>query len=290
VPTVRAIGRARASFRFFRSGTLKRLPLDLITNEFAFSFTAAGWHYLRALIAEYDRDPGVRLEDTTFWRFFQHERVRSVRYLNDVLYLHDADRREQPGDFRFYLGTYPWGDHVSGGPWGIHFDQVEGRRTRDIYGDGRNPWYEPGTRTPLEIEWKETIRTYESVRKGYRPWLHGSVPEVTLLVRRDGDFRAIRYNGQHRLASLAHLGRQRVSVLVPSANSITAELASWPTASTAPKVVTERDVVVHRDEVEEWYYVKQGLCTADQALEIFDAFFDLDGSERLSALGLPRAY
>src|SRR5437764_607189 len=83
----------------------------------------------------------------------------------------------------------------SGGPWGIHFDRVEGASTRNVYGDSRNPWYEPGQWRPLEIEWRETIRTYESVRKGYRPWLHRSLPQVTLLVRRDGDFRAVRYNG-----------------------------------------------------------------------------------------------
>jgi hypothetical protein len=288
--TVRALGHARASLRFLRSGSLKRLPVDLITNEFAFSFAAEGWHYLRALVAEYDRDSDIRLEDTIFWRFFQDERVRSVHYLNDVLYLHDPARQTGDGDFRFYLGTYPWGDHVSGGPWGIHFDRVEGARTRDIYGDSRNPWYDPGARPPLEIEWRETIRTFDSIRKGYRPWLHGSLPQVTLLVRRDGDFRAVRYNGQHRFARLAHLGRRKISVLVPSASSITAELASWPTASTAPKLVTERDVVVHENDVEKWYYVKRGLCSVEQALEIFDAFFELDGSERAAALGLPRGY
>jgi hypothetical protein len=282
--------RALASLQFFRSGSLKRLPVDLITNEFAFSFGAKGWHYLRALVAEYDRDRDIRLEDTTFWRFFQHERVRSVRYLNDVLFLHDPARQARAGDFKFYLGTYPWGDHVSGGPWGRHFDRVEGARTRDIYGDSRNPWYDPGARPPLEIEWRETIRTYDSVRRGYRPLLHGSLPQVTLLVRRDGELRAVRYNGQHRLASLGHLGRRRVSVLVPSASSITAELESWPTASTAPKVVTEGDVVVRENDVEEWYYVKRGLCSVEQALEIFDAFFELDGSERAAALGLPKTY
>jgi hypothetical protein len=269
---------------------LKRLPVDLITNEFAFAFGAHGWHYLRALVAEYEGNPEIRLEETTFWRFFQHERVRSVRYLNDVLYLHEPQRRERESDFRFYLGTYPWGDHVSGGPWGIHFDRVEGAETSDAYGESRNPWYEPGARRPLEIELRETIRTYQSIRKGYRPWLHRSLPQVTLLVRRNGDFRAVRYNGQHRLASLAQLGRRRVSVVVASARRINAELASWPTASTAPKVVTEREVVVREEDVEDWYYVERGLCPPEQALEIFNAFFELDGNERRAALGLPRTY
>jgi hypothetical protein len=272
------------------SGRLRRIPFELITNEFGFSFAPDGWNYLRALVAEYDRDPHIRLEESTFWRFFQHERVRSVRYLNDLLFLHDDERRTRSGELRFYLGTYPWGDHVSGGPWGIEYDRVEGGTTRDIYGDSRNPWYEPGARRPLELEWQTTIATYDSVRRSYRPWLHRSVPRVTLLVRRDGELRAVRYDGQHRLASLAHLGRTALSVVVPSARAISAELATWPTASHAPKVVNEGDVVVHEDDVEDWYYVREGLCSAEQALEIFNAFFELDGSERLAALELPRSY
>jgi hypothetical protein len=272
------------------SGRLRRIPFELITNEFGFSFAPDGWNYLRALVAEYDRDPHIRLEESTFWRFFQHERVRSVRYLNDLLFLHDDERRTRSGELRFYLGTYPWGDHVSGGPWGIGYDRVEGGTTRDIYGDSRNPWYEPGARRPLELEWQTTIATFESVRNRYRPWLHRSLPRVTLLVRRDGEFRAVRYDGQHRLASLAHLGRTALSVVVPSARAISAELATWPTASHAPKVVNEGDVVVHEDDVEDWYYVREGLCSAEQALEIFNAFFELDGSERLAALELPRSF
>ena len=54
--------------------------------------------------------------------------------------------------------------------------------------------------------------------------------------------------------------------------------------------MTEREVVVREEEVDKWYYVKRGLCSPEQALEIFDTFFELDGSERLAALDLPRTY
>lgn len=39
-------------------------------------------------------------------------------------------------------------------------------------------------------------------------------------------------------------------------------------------------------EVEDWYYVRRGLCPPEQALGIFNAFFELDGRERLEYLGL----
>ena len=270
------------------SGRIKRMPTRWITNEFAFSFEPNGWNYFRALIAEYEQNPKLNLRKSTFARFFQHERVRSIRYLNDVLFLHMPAKRNE--GFKFYFGTFPWGDHVSGGPWGQYFDQVSGRATRDLYGYRRNVWYEPGDPYPIEIEWKKTVALYHSIKAGYRPFIARELPEVTLLIRRDGQIRAVRYNGQHRLSVLSHLGYERITVLIPTVRSISEELGTWPTASSLPKVIHESEIVVRESEVEDWPYVRQGLCSRDQALEIFHAFFELNGRERISYLGLPPVY
>jgi len=48
--------------------------------------------------------------------------------------------------------------------------------------------------------------------------------------------------------------------------------------------------VVHESDVEQWYYVRRRLCSPEEALKIFDAFFELDGSERAASLGLPKTY
>ena len=127
--------------RYLRSGTLRRVPVKWITNEFAFSFAPEGWNYFRALAAERETQPHLNLEDSIFYRFFQHERVQSVRYLNDLLFLHQPQRRDS--GFQFALGTYPWSDHVGGGPWGHHFDHATGHSTRDLYGRRANIWYSP---------------------------------------------------------------------------------------------------------------------------------------------------
>ena len=95
------------------TGRLKRIPLKYITNEFAFSFAPDGWNYFRSLVAQYERDPNIGLENSTFFKFFQHERIKSVRFLNDLLFLHDPTKQSRNGKFKFYLGTYPWGDHVA---------------------------------------------------------------------------------------------------------------------------------------------------------------------------------
>jgi hypothetical protein len=274
--------------RYLASGTLKRVPMRLITNEFAFSFAPEGWNYFRALVAEREGRPQLRLEDSVFYGFFQHECVKSVRYLNDLLFLHQPERSDS--GFQFALGTYPWGDHVGGGPWGHHFDQVTGSLTRDLYGPRANIWYRPGEPDALRLEWEQTLWALDQLRNGYRPLRTGQLPEVTLLVRYDGEYRAIRYNGQHRLAVLSHFGRKRLTVLVPSARSINAELASWPSVSSLPKIVHDGEIVVRETEVDSWPYVNRGLCSREQALEIFHAFFEVNGRERIEHLGLPSIY
>jgi hypothetical protein len=275
--------------RYLSTGTLKRIPIEFVTNEFAFSFSDEGWNYFRAIVAEYEKEPYIDLEKTTFFRFFQDERVKSVRYLNDLLFLHDAPRRTR--GFKFYLGTYPWSDHVGGGPWGHYYDLLAGKNSRDMYGERQNIWYEPGDRRPIEIEWKRTIHLYEALKDcRYRPFLHRDFPEVTLLVRRDGAIRAVRYNGQHRLSVLSHLGHRKVTALIPSPHSINESLATWTTFSDLPKVVYEHEVIVRETDIERWHYVKHGLCTPDEALEIFHAFFELNGRERITYLGIPSVY
>ena len=274
--------------RYVRSGTLRRVPVKWITNEFAFSFAPEGWNYFRALVAEHAIQPQLCLEDSIFYRFFQHEHVKGVRYLNDLLFLHHPGSRDS--GFQFPLGTHPWGDHVGGGPWGHYFDQVTGTSTRDLYGPRANIWYQPGDLPPLQMEWEKTIRAYDNLRPGYHPLQVGQVPEVTWLVRRNGEYRAVRYNGQHRLAVLSHFGRKRLTVLVRSTRSINEDLASWSSVSLLPKVVQDGEVVVREKQVDNWHYVKHGLCTREQALEIFHAYFDLNGRERITHLGLPTVY
>ena len=74
---------------------------------------------------------------------------------------------------------------------------------------------------------------------------------MTLLVRCNGEYRAMRYNGQHRLAVLSHLGRKRLMVLTPSARSINADSAFvGPSVSSLPKVVRNGEIIVREAEVD----------------------------------------
>ena len=61
---------------------------------------------------------------------------------------------------------------------------------------------------------------------------------------------------------------------------------------TAARVLLSRSTigVVREQDVNSWYYVKRGLCSADDALDIFQAFFELNGRERIQFLKLPGTY
>jgi hypothetical protein len=256
------------------AGRLVRIPARLIVDEYAFSLAPEGWHYFRALVAEYEKDPNVLLENTTFFNFFQQERVKSIRTLNDLLFLHDPEKRARREGFQFYFGTYPWGDWgkkeslVGGKPFGYYYDRIEGKMTRDMYGFRTNPWYQPEDPVPLWFEWEKTIRLYRSLRRGYFPVIYNSFPTVILLERRNGEMRAVRREGNHRLSILSHLGYEQLTVEI-SPESI--------------EIVREADLA-------NWYYVKNGICSPEQARCIFDAYFELNGRERIEFLGLPPVY
>ncbi|MCZ6672446.1 MAG: hypothetical protein O7C75_05835 [Verrucomicrobia bacterium] len=239
--------------------------MDSIKDEFAFSFGPEGWNCYCALLKECAQYPAENvLEQSLFWRFYVHDKIRSVRTLNDLLFLHDAERRSSSAEF--YLGTYPWGgltetDTSNGGiPFGWYYDQVEGKQTRDLWTYGRNLWYEPGDRYTLECEWARTIKVYNSLKRNYRPLWYHNYPSVALLVRENSERLGLILDGHHRMGALSHLGYKQVRV-----------------------ALTE---VVNETAVDQWYYVKNGYCTREQALVIFNAFFEVNGSERIEYLGL----
>jgi len=247
-------------------GQLITIPMKLITDEFAFALDSDGWNYYGALLADYGKNPNIPLEATTFFRFFQHACINSIRYLEDVLFFHEPQGRMDEKRFRFYLGTYPWGgltetaSLVGGTPFGWYYDRVEERSTRDLWGYGKTLWYQPNDRHTIECEWDLTTKQFCCLQHGYHPWLHLSVPAVTMLIRHDGDRRAIIVDGHHRLSILSYLGYDQVRVEVMQQ--------------------------VEEAEVDQWYYVKRGDCSRQQALEIFNAFFRLNGRERLAYLNL----
>jgi glycosyltransferase involved in cell wall biosynthesis len=258
-PVVRAGRLGVRHGRLVVGGQLRRLPADHISDEFGFSLAAGGWEPLREALRSHDRNPSAPVEDTAFGRFLMAEVTNGVEDLNDLLDL--SDRPLGLTDLpRFWLGTYPWGgiDPTEigrpGPAFGWAHDRATGHDTSELWGRGRAMWYRPDDPFTIESEWQRTIALDQSVAGGYRPVRARGFPLVTILRHDDGRWRAVIVDGHHRLAVLAHRGARTVTV--------------------------EVGAVIERVQAPEWYHVVNGHCTRDEAVRFFDAFFELDGSER----------
>lgn len=245
----------------FIRGQLINIPIAEITDEFAFSLAPDGWNYYKAIVQDYAVNPQANLQNTIYYQFFKHPQINQVCSLDELLMLnHNLFNDSDP----FYLGTYPWGgltvqdSAVGGTPFGWFYDQVTGSNTKNLWGCHKTLWYQPDSQNTIEFEWRLTTALYLSLKKGYRPLRNLSIPKVCLLLRQNGDRKGIIVDGHHRLGILACLNYQEVRVEVTQ--------------------------VVKEQEVANWYYVKQGQCSRDRALAIFNSFFTLTGQERLKCL------
>jgi len=257
--------------KHYLNNDVEKIKLDLIVNEYAFSFGNNGWNYFSSIIRDYENGKGENVKEYDFYKFFNHPKIKKIRYLNDILFLHDVSLNKSD-DFKFYLGTYPWGGYDSsnfrkgGSPWGIQYDLDTGSDTSVKFENKKNIWYQPGGIDEIKHEWKKTIKLYNKIHKnGYLPFLYGDFPKVYFLIKDSGEKRAIKINGQHRLAILsATKDNPLVEVIVPN----------------------DSVQYVYEKEVNHWYYVKNNLCSKELALKIFNSYFHFNGKERLTHLKL----
>ena len=82
--------------------------------------------------------------------------------------------------------------------------------------------------------------------------------------RTNGELRFVITDGNHRCAALSMLGHEKAVMRYAPGSS---------------RAVREADV-------DAWPAVREGRCSREDALAYFQAFFELDGRERASRLGL----
>jgi len=246
-------------------GKVIEMPMDKITNEYAFSYSKNGWNYLVQIIKEYEECPGIRFENSSYYKLFLKLKYENIETFTDILFLHDKNKRKELP--KIYFGTKPWGCsikkyiNVGGRPWGYYYDKMNNVNTKTLH--FRNLWYLPGETESLKFEWNKTINLYNQIKKeGYKPFLKGTLPEVYLLINKNEEVMAVRFNGQHRIAVLSYLGFDTIKVLVSD----------------------ESAGVIREDEIDQWFYVKEKLINKYEALCFFNAFFKYNGSERLRYL------
>ncbi len=234
-----------------RHEQLSRIDLDRCTNSLGFSYAVTGWHPVTALLRE---NPSgiltVPLQQSVFARFFPRYCPTSMRDLPDQL---DEDVSFAPP-----VGVLPWGgftrqEAVTGG--------TPLRETSWLFG--------PLDDQSIRLNMTRTFDVYASLkRSGYAPWRpFNSFIEGCFLERSNGDRMFVVMHGKHRAAVLRFLGFESVVVRC-TPDSV--------------RVIRERDV-------HNWYYVKSGECSREDALAYFRAYFELSGRERAVKLGLVAA-
>ena len=256
--------------------SIKRIPIELISDWHGYRFNDNGWHYLRDLVAEILINPEIRLQQTNYWKFFKHPRILDTKHFDDQLFFHKA-KGLPTGDKPFYLNTMPWGFFTKklmakgGIPSGKKYDFDSGSNTlewsqQDV---GRHVWYHPSEDHALTLQFEKIRKlTYSIKSEGFHPFRSRSpFIRVAVMERTNGSRRYIRCDGLHRLAVAAQLGVGAFWVQIP------------PSAA-----------FIRETEVESWYYVRKGHCTKEHALCFFHAFFELTGRERLEALHLNSSY
>ena len=232
---------------------LLEIHIEACTNLLAFSFAPTGWHYFIEVLKEYDKDKTIHFKDTTLYRFYQ-----IYQYEGTFSLLCCRDNADNNVRFRPPFGIYPWGSFIAESRYngGI----AKNRFTSHLCG--------PSEDYVIEKNYNNLIGLYNELRtRGYRPWGYGNrFVGVTVLERRNGEKKFVVLQGNHRTAIMSHLGFKTI-------------LARYQPL--AFNVIRERDV-------SEWYYVRNGECSEEDALYYFSLFFKSDGNERALKLGLKK--
>ena len=81
------------------------MPLDICTNQYAFSYGNRGWHYWRSLVTEVRKWPEIPIEHTYCYRFVQQCRAHTY---TELMAFHNQELVDRLTKLPF--GSYPWGD------------------------------------------------------------------------------------------------------------------------------------------------------------------------------------
>lgn len=227
---------------------LVEVPIEICSNHMGFSYGKDGWHYLIECLKEFDQDENLKPEDSILFRFYQYYQPTSTF---DMVGHKGNDVKFSP-----LLGIYPWGTFRTesskdgGSPKNRFTSRHVGPSDLNLV---RNTFY-------------NLLSLYKDIRlNGYRPWdFKRAFVGGTFLKKSNGQLRYIILQGNHRTAILSHLGHKSV---------LTRYLQGHY------RLIDERDV-------SNWYYVKTGECSVDDALAYFNAFFEVNGIERAIRIGL----
>lgn len=230
-----------------RQSQLCDVPIKICTNPMGFSFASDGWNYLVEQLKQFDQEQELEVEDSVLYKFHQRYQPGDMSDIPVSAGFHVA--------FKPALSIYPWGS----------FDIEQSVRGGTPKNAQTSRFYGPSDLSLVRNDLSNLRSLYGSIRmRGYRPALfRNAFIGGVFLEKADGQRKFVVLQGNHRTAILAHLGFETMK---------TRYLNGYY------KCISEKDMA-------DWFHVKSGACSEQDAKAYFDSFFVLNGRERAKKMG-----
>jgi len=231
-----------------RHGQLCEVPIEICTNPMGFSFAPNGWNYLIEQLKQFDNNPDIAVKDSALYRFHQRYQPEDM---SDLPVSAGAQVNFKPDLF-----IYPWGS----------FDIEKSNSGGKAKNSHLTRFFGPSSLALVERDLVNLLSLYEYMKMhGYRPWhFRNAFIGGIFMERRDGQRKFVVLQGNHRTAIMAHLGFENMKARY---------LKGYY------RCINEKDMA-------NWFYVKSGACSEQDAKVYFDSFFILNGRERAKKMGL----
>jgi hypothetical protein len=223
------------------------VEMEKCVNPLGFSFGRHGWHYIIEYLREVDSNPAIPLKESILYRYHKLYQIQSMKELVATAGMKVSFA---PGFFRF-----PWGNFKKG------FNHTMSEKNKH-----KSRFCGPSSEGLIKEEAKNILKLKTSiVENGYNPLKYpNNFIGGVFLVRENGDYRFVVLQGNHRVSIMSYLG-----------------IKSFKARS-----LNNYQLHIYETDIGKWYYVKNGMCSKEDARKYFNAFFILNGWERSQAIDL----
>lgn len=241
---------------YSQSHIVFEVPADRCKYTYQFSYGLRGWHPFVRTLLQYLDEPSLTYERSILCKYYSRYQPKVIL----DLFLEGDDRRKF-ADSR--LAREPIKDHYPCLPWDPKFVPMRGEGGLAV-ADGLQG-FGPVSEEKGEFEFSRLLTTWESIlRKGYRPTRDSDGEIRGYFLKRGNDYRFMIRAGFHRAAVLSAMGYDHLRV----------------------KFKSDFPRVIDRSDLKNWPLVRQGVVEPEVAEQIFETFFNEDGSGKAKNWGL----
>ncbi len=216
------------------SYVIEKVPIKNCVHYCGFKYGGQQYHPYETTIERFKREP--ENADAIKKQFIDFLKYYRPRYFNDAFDITLSKK--------YPLWTYPWHQHANhsyGNNWVSDPDDINDIITH--FSEEGIPSYK------IDREFFWMTRALKQMAEGYRPEQYSYI-EAFKFERKDGHPAYLLLDGNHRVSALHALGETHVNILIKPAS------------------------IVREHEVYKWPGVKNKTFTANDALALFNNYFD----------------